>query len=52
MCGMYLYSEEKQTDISSALLLVAVNTRLVKKELKTNIQEAEDGKYWGIAWYQ
>lgn len=44
MCGMYLYSEEKQTDISSALLL-AVNTRLVKKELKTNIQEAEDGKY-------
>jgi len=41
---VYLYSEEKQTD-SSALLLVAVNIRLVKKLLKMNIQEAEDGRF-------
>ncbi len=27
---VYLYSEEKQTDLSSALLLVALNIRVVK----------------------
>ncbi len=42
---VYLYSEKKQTDLSSALLLVALNIRVVKNYKKLTYKRLRMGDF-------